>query len=185
MGLVAGAILFWRKWRRSRNLPFLPFTRGGGAGDGSRAPYIVGPFPDKVGDPAPVKTNTQIMDELMKAAYATDGGANGMQGAYGSTEKLPLPEQQNVFLDEKAYAALAGPLTPGSPKKPVMEWLTEVKTPTQPNGPEMPPSPQMPPSVTMQPMPSGGRVPDPPKPAYFGRETMTTETTNTSARWYG
>lgn len=147
----------------------------------------------------------------MKAAYAADGGTNDMEGAYGyglaiSDEKFgPLTSspphlppvhqpQQNTgkgpgfMLDETAYIALAGaPLTPAttvsSEKKPVMKWLTEVKTPTQPNGPEIPPTPNMPFSATMP--SAGGRVPEPPRQAYFGRDTMTTDTTGTDVRWYG
>jgi hypothetical protein len=142
------------------------------------------------------------MDDLMKAAYATENGANDMEGVGAYAPKPPPPqlppppqhqhqhqhqhqqEEVSVFMDEKAYAALAGPPTPASPqRKPVMRWLDGVKTPTQPNGPEIPPTPAMPQSATM---PSGGgRAVEPPKPAYYGRDTMTTDTTNTSVRWFG
>lgn len=148
------------------------------------------------------------MDDLMKAAYAAQnaGGnnTNDMEVAYASAASMPkLPPnlQQHpayqheetanamgIFMDEKAYAALERPPTPGEPKKPVMKWLSEVKTPVQPNGPEIPPTPKMPPSVgrlTVTYGGGGGRVPEQPRPAYFGRETMTTETTETSVRWYG
>jgi hypothetical protein len=138
------------------------------------------------------------MDDLMKAAYAADNnGTNNMEGAYyapaaaskvSPVPQLPPPQQQDsseVFMDEKAYAALERPATPGEPKKPVMKWLNEVKTPTQPNGPEIPPTPEMPPSATMPRLTYGGRVPEPPRPAYYGRDTMTTDTTGTSVRWYG
>jgi hypothetical protein len=138
------------------------------------------------------------MDDLMKAAYATNDGTNDMQGAYAPpVPKLPpqLPPQDHEhehgavglgFMDEKAYAALAGPPTPATPQKPVMRWLDEVKPPSMPNGPEIPPTPEMPTSArTSRVMVSGGRVPEPPKPAYYGRDTMTTDTTNTSVRWYG
>lgn len=151
----------------------------------------------------------------MKAAYATDNGFNDMEGAYAppppakqqsqfqqqqapqsmlsAAPQLPAHQQGSAFfMDEKAYAALAGPPTPrvSKEKKPVMKWLDEVKTPTQPNGPEMPLTPELPPSATLPRMPAGGpggdgRVPDPPRPAYYGRDTMTTDTTNTSVRWYG
>ncbi|KAL2133868.1 hypothetical protein VTI74DRAFT_1540 [Chaetomium olivicolor] len=198
VALLAGAALFWRKRRRARGLPFFPQKRWrlGDSDDGkSHTPAIGGPLPGKVGAPAPVKTNTQIMDDLMKAAYAVDGGESISDVLAPAPTvprlppQLPPPQQQNVFIDEKAYAALAGPPTPGEPKKPVMKWLNEVKTPTQPNGPEIPPTPEMPSSATMPRLPNesrgGGRVPEPPGPAYFGRDTMTTDTTNTSVRWYG
>jgi hypothetical protein len=185
--------LFWRRRRRAQGLPFSPFTRDKEAIDDSYAPDIAPPLPGQVGGPALNKTNTQIMDDLMKAAYMADGGMNDMEGAYGGgADKQPpqLPPQQQVsaFMDEKAYAALAGPMTPMTPmtpKPPVMQWLTEVKTPTQPNGPEIPPTPEMPASATMPRLTTGGRLPEPPQPAYYGRDTMTTDTTNTSVRWYG
>jgi hypothetical protein len=132
----------------------------------------------------------------MRAAYSAENGTNDMEGAFAPTKQPPQhqQEQTSAFMDEKAYVALAGPPIPPPPpaavSAPVSQWLSEVKTPTQPNGPEIPPTPQMPPSATL-PRPGlphlagGGRVPDPPMPAYFGRDTMTTETTNTTARWYG
>lgn len=147
---------------------------------------IAGPLPGHVGGVSHAKTGSQIMDDLLKAAYAADGGMNDMEGGAAAAEKLP-PQQQHAsaFMDEQAYATLAGPMAPATPKKPVMKWLTEVKTPTQPNGPEMPPTPEMPASATMPYLLSGGRLPEAPKPAYYGRDTMTTDTTNTSVRWYG
>ncbi|GAB1311565.1 hypothetical protein MFIFM68171_01775 [Madurella fahalii] len=171
IGLLIGAAFFWRKWRRDRGLPFLPF-RGDKLEDKPYSPDIGGPIPGGIGIHDPTKTNTKIMDELMTAAYAAGGDRNDMEGA---------------FLDEKAYAALGGSLTPQT-SKPVVEWLDDVKSPTQPNGPEIPPSPSVPPSATLPrpglPM-SSGRIPEPPGPAYYGRDTMTTDTTNTSVRWYG
>ncbi|KAK3311002.1 uncharacterized protein B0T15DRAFT_489638 [Chaetomium strumarium] len=198
VALLVGAALLWRKRRRDRGLPFFPEKRFRLRDDdgGSNAPSIGGPLPGRVGGQDHVKTNSQIMDELMRAAYSADNGTNDMEGAFAPT-KLPQQQQQqqtNAFMDEKAYVALAGPPIPAPPpvavSVPVTQWLSEVKTPTQPNGPEMPPTPQMPPSATL-PRPGlphlagGGRVPEPPRPAYFGRDTMTTETTNTTARWYG
>jgi hypothetical protein len=137
------------------------------------------------------------MDDLMRAAYLADSGMNDMESASAAapmaTAARPPPRAQQqqhqqtseLFLDEKAYTALAGSLpTPGSPKKPVLRWLSGVKTPVLPHGPKMPPLP--PPVSGLPPGGAGrGRVPDPPRPAYFGRETMTTETTNTSVRWFG
>jgi hypothetical protein len=137
-----------------------------------------------VGGHNPAKTNTQIMDDLMRAAYAAENGTNDMEGA--SSPAAPakaVPQQPGAFLDEKAYAALARPATPpapGSPVKPVMRWLDAVKTPTQPNGPEMPPTPDIRESLPV--MTAAGGMP-PPKRAYFGRDTMTTDTTGTSVRW--
>lgn len=191
VGLVAGAALLWRKRRRERGLPFFPQTRFRLRDDDEPRPQSVsGPLPGHVAGHNPAKTNTQIMDDLMKAAYANDSGMNDMEGAYAPAvpklpPQLPAHPQAGAFMDEKAYAALAGPPTPGTPKKPVMKWLDEVKTPTQPNGPEIPPTPDMPPSATMPRLMPGGRLPDPPRPAYYGRDTMTTDTTNTSVRWFG
>jgi hypothetical protein len=212
VGLLIGAAMLWRKRRRDRGLPFFPQTRFRLKDDDeSRPPSVTGPLPGKVGGQNQAKTNTQILDDLMKAAYAADnGGTNDMEGAYyapAAAPKLPSPPPQlpplhqhqprqspseanhdhevEVFMDEKAYAALERPPTPGEPKKPVIKWLNEVKTPTQPNGPEIPPTPEMPPSATMPRLTYGGRVPEPPKPAYYGRDTMTTDTTGTSVRWYG
>ncbi|KAK4156774.1 hypothetical protein C8A00DRAFT_12350 [Chaetomidium leptoderma] len=194
VALLAGAALLWRKRRRDSGLPFFPQTRFRLKDDDeSHPPSVTGPLPGHVGGPNAAKTNIQIMDDLMKAAYAADNGTNSMEGAYAPAlpklpPQLPQHQQTRVFLDEKAYFALAGPDAPATPKKPVMRWLDDVRTPTQPNGPEIPPSPAMPPSATMPrmvPGGGGGRVPDPPQPAYFGRDTMTTDTTNTSVRWYG
>ncbi|KAK3897843.1 hypothetical protein C8A05DRAFT_38580 [Staphylotrichum tortipilum] len=214
VALVAAAAFFWRKHRRDRGLSFLPQPRFRLRDDEPRAPSVTQPLPGRVAGNSQVKTNTQIMDELMKAAYATDNGFNDMEGGYAplsASKQHPLQQQpplqsmisaapqlparqqaSSFFMDEKAYAALAGPLTPreSKQKKPVMKWLDEVKTPTQPNGPEMPPTPELPPSATLPRMPAGGpggdsRIPDPPRPAYYGRDTMTTDTTNTSVRWYG
>lgn len=169
--MLIGAAFFWRKWRRDRGLPFLPF-KGEKLDDKSYSPEIGGPIPVGIGIHDSSKTNTKIMDNLMTAAYAADNGRNDMEG---------------TFMDEKAYAALAGPPTPQG-SKPVVEWLDDVRSPTQPDGPEMPPPPEVPPSATL-PRPglpiSSGRIPAPPRPAYYGRDTMTTDTTNTSVRWYG
>ncbi|KAK4236025.1 hypothetical protein C8A03DRAFT_36103 [Achaetomium macrosporum] len=201
IALLAGAALLWRKRRRDRGLPFFPekrFRLGDDDGE-SHAPSIGGPLPGRVGGHDHVKTNTQIMDELMRAAYSAENGTNDMEGAFAPAKQPPPQQQQqtSAFMDEKAYVALAGPPTPAPvhvsvppQQKPLMKWLSEIKTPTQPNGPGIPPSPEMPPSATL-PRPGlpndagGGRVPEPPRPAYFGRDTMTTETTNTSVRWYG
>ncbi|SPQ19149.1 5374976d-d8d6-4a2d-91e4-43e524fbfa71 [Thermothielavioides terrestris] len=201
--LLAGAALLWRKRRRDRGLPFLPEKRfrlgdGDSDADASHPASIGGPVFGKAGGGhPPVKTNTQIMDDLMRAAYLADSGMNDMESASAAapmaTAARPPPRAQQqqhqqtseLFLDEKAYTALAGSLpTPGSPKKPVLRWLSGVKTPVLPHGPKMPPLP--PPVSGLPPGGAGrGRVPDPPRPAYFGRETMTTETTNTSVRWFG
>ncbi|AEO54591.1 hypothetical protein MYCTH_2297305 [Thermothelomyces thermophilus ATCC 42464] len=211
VGILVGAALLWRKHRRDRGLPFFSQARLRlrDDDDAPPPPAVTGPLPGRLGGPNAAKTNTQIMDDLMKAAYAADNGKNDMAGAYAPPAEPKLPPQQfqkqqqqqqshqqqqpyqeqrhqevNVYMDEKAYMALAGPPTPGSTMKPVMQWLEGVKTPTQPNGPEIPPTPAMPHNSAT--MPSGGtRGLQQPKPAYYGRETMTTETTNTTARWFG
>ncbi|KAJ4302509.1 Sir2 histone deacetylase Hst2 [Collariella sp. IMI 366227] len=128
------------------------------------------------------------MDDLMRAAYRVDGGGSITGIVTPAALRLPpQPPPEDPFMDEKAYAALAGPPTPWGPKKPVLNWLDGVKTPVQPNGPEIPLTPEIPPSATMPlRLPSDstgrGRLPEPPKPAYYGRDTMTTETTNTTGR---
>ncbi|KAL2168362.1 hypothetical protein VTG60DRAFT_7340 [Thermothelomyces hinnuleus] len=209
VGILVGAALLWRKHRRDRGLPFFSQARLRlrDDDDAPQPPAVTGPLPGRVGGPNAAKTNSQIMDDLMKAAYAADNGKNDMAGAYAPPAEPKLPPQQfqqqqqqsyqqqqpyqeqryqevNVYMDEKAYMALAGPPTPRSNMKPVMQWLEGVKTPTQPNGPEIPPTPAMPHNSAT--MPSGGtRGLQQPKPAYYGRETMTTETTNTTARWFG
>lgn len=165
VGLVAAAILVWRKYRRDGKLPFMRATRHRVADDESRGPSIGGPLPVRVGDRPPVKTNTQIMDDLMRAAYAAESGggggaANGMERGFAPGNKPPPPpppaaQPKGPFMDEKAYAALVGPPSPGSPKKPVMRWLDGVRPPTQPNGPEFPPTPEMPASATMPRLPGG------------------------------
>lgn len=134
----------------------------------------------------------------MKAAFATENGRNDMEGAYApglpkAPPQLPPQQQVSAFMDERAYAALVRPETPGMPRKPVMRWLDAVQTPTQPNGPEFPPTPEIPPSATMPRLQPNGRIPQPQssRPALNVRDTMTTDTTgttdttNTSVRWYG
>jgi hypothetical protein len=129
----------------------------------------------------------------MRAAYATENDMDDMEGAFAPAvskqpRQFPAQQQTSAFMDEKAYAALAGAPTPGSPAlpiKPVMRWLDGVKTPTQPDGPEIPPMPDMRASATSMPRLTGGGLPEPPGTAYFGRDTMTTDTTNSSVRWYG
>lgn len=198
IGLLVGAAFFWKKFRRDRGLPFLPprfsdrFSRRREKEDVMNEALVPPAFPAGNG-----KTNTKIMDDLMKAAYdAENGNDREYSGAFGPDKKYPPqlpPPQQAAFMDEKAYVALAGQLTPRTPKKPVSQWLDNVKTPRQSQGPAFPPSPSFPPDADMAPIPNnpdaipgtitGPRL-QPPRPVY-GRDTMTTDTTNTSVRWYG
>ncbi|KAK4178274.1 hypothetical protein QBC36DRAFT_109031 [Triangularia setosa] len=184
IGCLIGAALFWRKWRRDRGLPFLPavvlpWKKDRNDNYDSDATLA----PGKGGD----KTNTAIMDDLMKAAYAAEHGNNDMEfyGGYPGDQKDIHPN----MIDEKAYVALTGHLTPGTPKKPVSTWLGGIVTPRQSQGPVFPPSPmyseaERPPMPTT--IPGTMAVPklQPPPPAK-ARTTMTTDTTNTSVRWYG
>jgi len=146
IALLAGAVLLWRKRRRDRGLPFLPQSLFRLRDDDeSHPPSVTAPLPGRVGGHNAAKTNTQIMDDLMKAAYATENGTNDMEsGMWPAASKeppqLPAGKQTSAFMDEKAYAALAGPGAPATPVKPVMRWLDDVRTPTQPNGPEIPPT---------------------------------------------
>ncbi|KAK4168777.1 hypothetical protein QBC43DRAFT_309667 [Cladorrhinum sp. PSN259] len=217
IGLMVGAAFYWRKYRRDRGLSFLPVAtpfskkRDGNdqyADNNNNNNNNINP-----------KTNTKIMDDLMKATYDAENGGNDMAGAgYGYWDKkyasqLPT-QQQSAWLDEKAFVALGGELTPRTPKKPVSRWLEAVQTPRQSRGPAFPPSERMsrssrqstmrfpirlstsPPRNPAVPQANNGLRPpmpgtiagdrlEPPKPAYNARETMTTDTTSTSVRWYG
>ncbi|KAK0737425.1 hypothetical protein B0T21DRAFT_383401 [Apiosordaria backusii] len=184
IGCLIGAAFFWRKWRRDRGLPFfpvgvLPWKKDREDHYDSDATLS----PGKGGD----KTNTAIIDDMMKAAYAAENGSNDMEyyGGYPREQKEVHPN----FLDEKAYVALAGHLTPRTPKKPVSTWLGGIVTPRQSQGPVFPPSPmyseaERPPMPTT--IPGTMAVPKlEPPPPIASRQTMTTDTTSTSVRWYG
>lgn len=205
IGVMIGAVFLWRKYRRGRGLPFLPVALPFGKKRDSNDPYS-----DNAAFPPPngnAKTNTKIMDDLMRAAYDSENGGNDMAGAgfYGINEK------QSAWLDEKAFVALGGELTPRRTSKPVNRWLSAIETPRQ-SRPGFPPSERMstqsttrfpirlsqspPPGNPNVPQANGGMRPpmpgtmagdrlEPPKPAYNARETMTTDTTSTSVRWYG
>jgi hypothetical protein len=151
------------------------------------------------------KTNTAIMDHLMKAACEAENGGNDLAGMYDQDDKyspqLPAPQRNSHFMDEQTYVALAGHLTPRSSSRAshlVFRWLGGAKTSRQ-SEMMMPPAPAMPEQARMPPMPrvppmsgggntipgtmAGARLP-PPKPA-SSRDTEITDTTNTSTRWYG
>lgn len=198
IGLLIFGAFFWKKFRKDRGLPFLPprfsgisnrFSRKRGGADDMNEVLVPPTFPGSE------KTNTKIIDDLMKAAYAAENGGNDMAfaSAYGPDKFGLPPPQAAAFMDEKAYIALAGPPTPRTPKKPVSQWLNNVTTPRQSRGPVFPPSPSLPPDADEPPIRTnpnaipgtitGPRL-DPPRPTY-GRDTMTTDTTNTSVRWYG
>ncbi|KAK0668547.1 hypothetical protein QBC41DRAFT_121727 [Cercophora samala] len=187
IGCLVGAAFFWRKWRRDRGQPFMPAMvlpwkkdKDGYDSDAALAP-------PKINE----KTNTAIMDNLMKAAYQAENG-NDMEyyGGYPPDKKELHPN----MIDEKAYVALAGHLTPRTPKKPVSTWLGGLVTPRQSQGPAFPPSPMYSEAERREDerrqvgstIPGTMAVPklQPPPPAK-ARTTMTTDTTNTSVRWYG
>ncbi|KAJ4379946.1 hypothetical protein N0V85_008807, partial [Neurospora sp. IMI 360204] len=70
------------------------------------------------------KTNSEMINDLMRAAYASEGGGNNMAAAYGHADQH--------YIDEKAYAMLAGqPPTPATEKRGVSKWLADVMTPRQ------------------------------------------------------
>ncbi|KAK4660033.1 hypothetical protein QC762_115550 [Podospora pseudocomata] len=187
IGCLIGAAFFWRKWRRDRGQPFMPAIvlpwKKDKDGDDSDAALA----PPKINE----KTNTAIMDDLMKAAYQAENG-NDMEyyGGYPPDKKELHPN----MIDEKAYVALAGHLTPRTPKKPVSTWLGGIVTPRQSQGPAFPPSPMYSEAERREnerrqvgsTIPGTMAVPklQPPPPAK-ARTTMTTDTTNTSVRWYG
>ncbi|KAK4227520.1 hypothetical protein QBC38DRAFT_416858 [Podospora fimiseda] len=185
IGLMVGAAFFWRKYRASRGLPFFPFAFGRKK-DGKDQKW-------NSANNANPKTNTKIMDDLMKAAYDAENGGNDMAAVYWQEK------QQSTWLDPKAFAALGGEPTPRTPKKPVSRWLEAVQTPRDSRGPEGFPirlSTSPPPRNPNVPQPTNGIRPpmpgtmagdrvEPPKPVYNARETMTTDTTGSSGRWYG
>ncbi|KAK4103342.1 hypothetical protein N658DRAFT_484912 [Parathielavia hyrcaniae] len=180
VGLLIGAAMLWRKRRRDRGLPFVPQSRFRLKDDDeSQSPSVPGPLPGQAGGQTQAKTNAQILDDLLKAAYATDNGGNNIQGAYAPAVQQSAFQQQQqqmevpVFMDEKAYAALQRPQTPDPPRKPTISWVQGVRPP-MPNAP-----PQMPPSARMY----GPGVPQPLKPVYPRRDTMPTERRVTSIRW--
>ncbi|KAK3996396.1 hypothetical protein QBC44DRAFT_147622 [Cladorrhinum sp. PSN332] len=210
IGLMIGAAFFWRKYRSARGLPFFPFALPFGKKKDGNDPYSANANVNP-------KTNTKIIDDLMKAAYDAENGGNDMAGVYWQEKYAPqLPEKkQSAWLDPKAFTALGGQLTPHTPKKPVSRWLEAVQTPRDSRGPGgFPPSERMsrqsrqstmrfpirlstsPPRSPDAPQESNGLRPpmpgtmagdrlEPPRPVYNARETMTTDTTNTSVRWYG
>ncbi|EGZ72620.1 hypothetical protein NEUTE2DRAFT_106472 [Neurospora tetrasperma FGSC 2509] len=72
------------------------------------------------------KTNSEVINDLIRAAYAAEGeGRNTMADAHDAANQH--------YLDEKAYAMLAGhPPTPAATeKRGVSKWLADVMTPRQ------------------------------------------------------
>lgn len=78
-----------------------------------------------------------MINDLVRAAYGSEaGGNNTMAAAYGhqSTQGAPQGGGKHTdhYLDEKAYAMLAGhPPTPSvsTEKRGVSKWLVDVMTP--------------------------------------------------------
>ncbi|EAA33726.2 hypothetical protein NCU07582 [Neurospora crassa OR74A] len=145
IALLAGAFFLFMKWRRRRRESSLfgPKT----------------PLADEKGGPPPAitftrpswpnqnqnqgqgqtnsaqrdpnnnnnKTNSEVINDLIRAAYAAEGeGRNTMADAHDAAN-------QHNYLDEKAYAMLAGhPPTPAATeKRGVSKWLADVMTPRQ------------------------------------------------------
>lgn len=159
------------------------------------------------------KTNSEMMDDLMQATFKAENGAvdarnpqPGVPAAYG---------QRPGFMNETTYTALAGPPTPvAAPRppverrsKPVIQWLDNVRTPSQapvtpgsanwpgPDYPPMPPPPAQargPQGPSQQGVPVGRPPADqfmPPQPPFqkdqrYTQTTTTTSTTSSNA-WYG
>ena len=102
----------------------------------------------------PKKTDSEMMNMLMKATFKAENGDRSTQGTFpnisnqavassdsgfsqravdnvgpGFVQQGAVPVQRAPgFMDETAYTALAGPPTP-APTKPVQRWLEDVKTP--------------------------------------------------------
>ncbi|KAK3338716.1 hypothetical protein B0H65DRAFT_281374 [Neurospora tetraspora] len=99
------------------------------------------------------KTNSEMINDLMRAAYATENGGaggNNMAAAYGHADH---------YIDEKAYAMLAGqPPTPsvaGTEKRGVSKWLADVMTPRQSSISQRWPYPVDPPESLPSPVAQG------------------------------
>lgn len=99
------------------------FWDGSSTSSGSdRSTAIVPPLPPPNMPAANKKTNSEMVDDLVRAAYAAESGTNyndveSRVGGYYD-EKAPAPNQS--YLDEKAYAALQGGKGPYSPLPPPM-----------------------------------------------------------------
>ncbi|KAK5656377.1 hypothetical protein OQA88_4758 [Cercophora sp. LCS_1] len=220
IGIFIGAGFLWRKFRNNGKsqsfLSDLPvFNRRIDKDDGSAMsinekdtiPILP---PPSLGAK---KTNSEMMDDLMQATFkAENGGMDSRPGSYGQ-----MAQPQPDFMNETTYTALAGPPTPVAvPRpgdrrsKPVIQWLDNVRTPSQapstpgstiwpaPDYPPMPPPPAQargPPDPfqqAQQGIPVGRPPADqfmPPAPPFRNdqRYTQTTTTTATSSSevWYG
>ncbi|KAK0733770.1 hypothetical protein B0T26DRAFT_36111 [Lasiosphaeria miniovina] len=123
------------------------------------------------------KTNTDIMDNLMRAAYQAEGGQNDMESRVNAVEKPG-------FMDEKAYAMLAGRPAPPERKrqKPISRWLDGLMTPrVQSRVPSMPPTPG---TLPRRPESLVPQLP-PPLPSYLkNRDTVDTSTGLSTGDWY-
>lgn len=96
------------------------------SGSSDRSSTAVPPLQPPNMPAANKKTNSEMVDDLMRAAYAAESGGNYNDvesqagGYYG--EKAPASNQN--YLDEKAYAALQGGKGPYSPLPPPMSKTT-------------------------------------------------------------
>lgn len=212
--MVLGAFL-WKKWRdNGKRLSALPlFFNRSEKGDGPDMAYG-GATMER--DTAPIlappmvginkKTNSEMMNDLMQAAYKAEGGysRDSEAGTFGKKDgNVAFGEKGGPgFMNETTYTALAGPPTP-APKGPVGNWLSGVKTPHQSGAPPIrdnwpvseyasgPPPAQPTPSLPKQAAPwqqqevPVGRppMPDflPPQPAFQRDPRYTTTTTTTSS----
>jgi hypothetical protein len=120
------------------------------------------------------KTNSEMMNGLMKAAYAAEGGMNDME-TFG---------RGPGFMDEKAYAKLEGqPITGG--RKPVSRWLSGIITPsTRSRPPSMPPTPGQVPAMPRRESQLTELPPPPPNHVMTRNATDSSERDPSEDVWY-
>lgn len=149
IAILAGFAFLFIKWRRRRqssssspsvyiadekgnpgnmppggNVPPITFTHPSWPNNNNNNHYQT----QRALDP---KTNSEMINDMMRAAYAAEGGGNNMAAAHA-----------DHYIDEKAYAMLAGhPPTPsvaGTEKRSVSKWLGDVMTPNPSTAPAPP-----------------------------------------------
>jgi len=106
------------------------FWDGSSSSGSDRSSTVVPPLPPAMLRAENKKTNSEMVDDLMRAAYAAESGENyndleSRAGGYYD-EKAAAPNQN--YLDEKAYAALQGGKGPYSPLPPPTPKVAPVQT---------------------------------------------------------
>lgn len=112
------------------------FWDGSSSTGSDRSSTIVPPLPPPNMPAANKKTNSEMVNDLMRAAYALESGQNynDVESRAGGYYDEKAPAQTQSYLDEKAYAALQGGKGPYSPLPPPMPKMATTLNPKNDQG---------------------------------------------------